>query len=87
MTKRPTYSLLLTPGRQEIRVTLLESVWHPHGGLIPRELASAWVPWTNWQPTARRLLAMAVAYAGNELQLELPGLEDTPKASASPGGS
>jgi hypothetical protein len=87
MDKRPTYSLVFTPGQHQIRFTLIESVWHPRNGLVPHYLESVWTPWDDWQRNGRRLMLRAVVLSSAQLPPPLPLRNDTPKASASPGGS
>jgi hypothetical protein len=96
MTNTPSYSLLLTPGRAQVCFTLAESIWQPPGprkgglsrepGLVTRSLESVWTPWTDWQRNGRRLLLRAVFLASDSLPPTLPIENDTPKASAPPGG-
>jgi hypothetical protein len=86
MANTPTYSILFTPGQREVRLTLIESVRDTHHQVIPRELLSVWTAWEGSLNAARRLVSEALQRASDTLPPMLPLENDTPKASAPPGG-
>jgi hypothetical protein len=86
MANPATYSIVITPGQREVCLTLLESIYVPHQGLIPRTLHSVWTPWEGAVSAGRRLFTEGLQRASDEMPPVLPLENDTPKASAPPGG-
>jgi hypothetical protein len=87
MANTTTYSIVITPGQREVCLSLVQSTYVPYQGLVPRTVSSLWTPWEGATHAARRLLLEGLQRASDELPPLLPLKNDTPKASAPPGGS
>jgi hypothetical protein len=72
MANSPTYSILFTPGHNEVRLTLVVCQYVPHHGRTQHVLESVWAPWENCMSSARRLVAKGVQMASDSVPEPLP---------------
>lgn len=81
-----TYEIVITASHRQVRLTLMASVWDKQEGLKRRSLKTVWAPWENCMESARKLVQEGLQLSSDGLPPMLPLGNDTPKASAPPGG-
>ena len=86
MSQQPIFSVRLVPGFRQVKIALVQSVWIPKKGQVSQELEGVWTPWEGSTEALRRLALKALQLSSDSLPDLLPLENDTPKASAPPGG-